>query len=63
MASAFLSIVQQIVRKGSLKLTLANGETHTIGDGTGEPVVARLADQEAEDAIRRDPAMKLGEMY
>ncbi|TBB20892.1 class I SAM-dependent methyltransferase [Rhizobium ruizarguesonis] len=63
MASAFLSIVQQIVRKGSLKLTLANGETHTIGDGTGEPVVARLADQDAEDAIRRDPAMKLGEMY
>ncbi|MGO6946768.1 class I SAM-dependent methyltransferase [Rhizobium johnstonii] len=63
MASAFLSIVQQIVRKGSLKLTLANGETHTIGDGTGEPVVARLADQEAEDAIRRDPAMRLGEMY
>jgi len=63
MASAFLSIVQQIVRKGSLKLTLANGETHTIGDGTGETVVARLADQEAEDAIRRDPTMKLGEMY
>ncbi len=63
MASAFLSIVQKIVRKGSLTLTLANGETHTIGDGTGEPVAARLADQEAEDAIRRDPTLKLGEMY
>lgn len=63
MASAFLSIVQKIVRKGSLTLTLANGETHTIGDGTGEPVAVRLADQEAEDAIRRDPTLKLGEMY
>ncbi|MBB3563135.1 cyclopropane-fatty-acyl-phospholipid synthase [Rhizobium sp. BK512] len=46
-----------------MTLTLANGETHTIGDGTGEPVAARLADQEAEDAIRRDPTLKLGEMY
>lgn len=63
MASAFLSIVKQIIRKGSLKLTLANGETHMIGDGTGEMVAARLADQEAEDAIRRDPTLKLGEMY
>ncbi len=63
MASAFLAIVQKIVRKGSLALTLANGETHTIGDGTGEPVAVRLADQEAEDAIRRDPTLKLGEMY
>ena len=63
MASAFLSIVQKIVRKGSLALTLANGETHTIGDGTGELVAVRLADQEAEDAIRRDPTLKLGEMY
>lgn len=63
MASAFLSIVQKIVRRGSLTLTLANGETHTVGDGTGEPVAVRLADQEAEDAIRRDPTLKLGEMY
>lgn len=63
MASALLSIVQKIIRKGSLKLTLANGETHTIGDGSGELVAARVADQEAEDAIRRDPTLKLGEMY
>ncbi|MEF3130260.1 cyclopropane-fatty-acyl-phospholipid synthase [Rhizobium sp. 268] len=63
MASAFLSIVQQIIRKGSLKLTLANGDIYLIGDGSGDMVAARLADQEAEDAIRRDPTMKLGEMY
>ncbi len=63
MASNFLSIVQKIIRKGNLKLTLANGETHTIGDGTGELVAARVADEEAERLIRRDPTLKLGEMY
>ncbi len=63
MASAFLSIVQKIIRKGNLKLTLANGETHTIGDGTGDLVAARVADEEAERLIRRDPTLKLGEMY
>jgi cyclopropane-fatty-acyl-phospholipid synthase len=63
MASALFSIVKKIIRKGSLKLTLASGETHTIGDGSGEPVAARFADQQAEDAVARDPTLKLGEMY
>ncbi|NLS02582.1 class I SAM-dependent methyltransferase [Rhizobium sp. P32RR-XVIII] len=63
MASGFLSIVQKIIRKGNLKLTLANGETHTVGDGTGGLVAVRIADDEAEKLIRRDPTLKLGEMY
>jgi cyclopropane-fatty-acyl-phospholipid synthase len=63
MASAFLSIVQKIIRKGNLTLTLANGETHIIGDGTGDPVAVRIADEEAEKFIRRDPTLKLAEMY
>ncbi|AJD40315.1 class I SAM-dependent methyltransferase [Rhizobium sp. SEMIA 4085] len=63
MASGFLSIVQKIIRKGNLKLTLANGETHAIGDGTGDLVVVRIADEEAEKLVRRDPTLKLGEMY
>ncbi|KQV32367.1 cyclopropane-fatty-acyl-phospholipid synthase [Rhizobium sp. Root1203] len=63
MASTFLSLVRKIIRKGNLKLTLADGETHTIGDGTGELVVVRIADEEAERLIRRDPTLKLGEMY
>ncbi|MEX2691528.1 class I SAM-dependent methyltransferase [Rhizobium mongolense] len=63
MASGFLSIVQKIIRKGNLKLTLANGETYAIGDGTGDLVVVRVADEEAEKLIRRDPTLKLGEMY
>ena len=63
MASGFLSIVQKIIRKGNLKLTLANGETHTVGDGSGDLVAVRIADEEAEKLIRRDPTLKLGEMY
>ncbi|MBB3394132.1 MULTISPECIES: cyclopropane-fatty-acyl-phospholipid synthase family protein [unclassified Rhizobium] len=63
MASAFLSIVKKLIRKGNLKLTLANGETHIVGDGTGDLVVVRVADEEAEKLIRRDPTLKLGEMY
>ncbi|MBB5571657.1 MULTISPECIES: SAM-dependent methyltransferase [Rhizobium] len=63
MASALFSIVKKIVRKGSLKLTLASGETHMIGDGSGEMVAVRVADQQAEDAVARDPTLKLGEMY
>lgn len=63
MASTFLSLVQKIIRKGHLRLTLANGETHAIGDGTGDLVVVRIADEEAEKLIRRDPTLKLGEMY
>ncbi|MBZ9789398.1 cyclopropane-fatty-acyl-phospholipid synthase family protein [Rhizobium sp. 3T7] len=63
MASAFLSIVKKLIRKGNLKLTLANGETHMVGDGTGDLVVVRVADEEAEKLIRRDPTLKLGEMY
>jgi cyclopropane-fatty-acyl-phospholipid synthase len=63
MASALFSLVKKLVRKGSLKLTLASGETHMIGDGSGETVAVRIADQQAEDAVARDPTLKLGEMY
>jgi len=63
MASALLSLVKKIIREGSLKLTLASGETHILGDGSGDRVAVRFADQEAEDAIARDPTLKLGEMY
>ncbi|TCL75872.1 cyclopropane-fatty-acyl-phospholipid synthase family protein [Rhizobium sp. BK251] len=63
MASALLTIVKKIIRKGSLKITRASGETHILGDGSGDLVAVRLADQEAEEAIGRDPTLKLGEMF
>jgi len=63
MASSLLALITKIVRKGSLQLTLSNGETHVLGDGTGETIVVRGADREAEDAIATDPTLKLGEMF
>ncbi|MGO4437597.1 class I SAM-dependent methyltransferase [Rhizobium sp. RAF56] len=63
MASALLLLIQKIVREGSLKLTLSSGETHILGDGSDDPVAIRFIDQEAEDAVARDPTLKLGEMY
>ncbi len=63
MASALFPLIKKLIRKGSLKLTLASGETHVVGDGTGDTVAVRFADQQAEDAIARDPTLKLGEMY
>jgi cyclopropane-fatty-acyl-phospholipid synthase len=63
MGSALLSFIKQIIRKGNLRITLANGETHSVGDGTGGLVAVRVADEEAEKLIRRDPTLKLGEMY
>jgi cyclopropane-fatty-acyl-phospholipid synthase len=63
MASALFTIVKKIIKTGSLRLTLANGETHTLGDGSGKPIAVRFADQAAEDAVGTDPTMKLGEMY
>ena len=63
MASALFTIVKKIIKTGSLRLTLANGETHILGDGTGDQVAVRFADQAAEDAVGTDPTLKLGEMY
>jgi cyclopropane-fatty-acyl-phospholipid synthase len=63
MASSLFSIVKKIIRTGTLKLTLASGETYILGDGSGPMVAARCADKEAEEAIGRDPTLKLGEMY
>jgi cyclopropane-fatty-acyl-phospholipid synthase len=63
MASALLKLITKIVRKGSFELTLASGQTHTLGDGTGTLIAARCADQQAEDAIATDPTLKLGEMF
>jgi cyclopropane-fatty-acyl-phospholipid synthase len=56
-------MIGKIIRKGSLKLILASGETHVFGDGSEETIVVRITDAEAEQAIARDPALRLGEMF
>lgn len=63
MASALASLVGKVVRSGSLDLISATGEVSTFGDGSGEHIVVRLADDAAGDLMARDPALNLGLMY
>jgi cyclopropane-fatty-acyl-phospholipid synthase len=61
--SNFLGMLRQLVQKGNLKAILASGEQAMLGDGSGELVVLRTADEAAEKAILLDPGLKFGEMY
>jgi len=63
MPSTTSTMMQKIVRKGSLRLTLPSGASHTYGDGSESTIAIRIADDEADRAISTDPALKLGEMY
>ena len=63
MSSALKSALQKIVRFETLNVTFASGEKVTFGDGSGAPLSVRVTDAEAERAIARDPALKVGEMY
>jgi cyclopropane-fatty-acyl-phospholipid synthase len=63
MAFDITAMIAKVVRKGSLKLIRASGETYLFGDGSEDTIVVRLADLAAERAIARDPALRLGEMY
>ncbi|RIK97632.1 MAG: SAM-dependent methyltransferase [Proteobacteria bacterium] len=51
------------VRRGALTLITASGERIVCGDGSGEPVVARLTTTAAQRHLVLDPEMALGEIY
>ena len=55
--------LDQFIRRGSITLTTASGNTFTCGDGTGEPVRVRVVTKEAERQLLLDPEMALGETY
>lgn len=63
MASMLFNLVDKIFKTGTLKLTDATGKVTMFGDGTGDRVAIRFADEEAEKLIARDPPLALGEMY
>ncbi|UVC08733.1 class I SAM-dependent methyltransferase [Rhizobium sp. TH2] len=63
MPSTTSTMMKKIVRKGSLRLTLPSGASHTFGDGSEDTIAIRVTDDEADRAIATDPALKLGEMY
>ena len=51
------------VRHGAFTLITASGEKVVCGDGSGEPVVARLTTTAAQRHLTLDPEMALGEIY
>jgi cyclopropane-fatty-acyl-phospholipid synthase len=58
-----LIFLQKYIRRGSLKVTTANGTTRTFGDGGGPAVTVRFTNAAAQRAVLFDPELKLGEAY
>jgi cyclopropane-fatty-acyl-phospholipid synthase len=55
--------LQRYIRRGSLKVTTAAGNTYKFGDGSGPPVAVRFTTAGAQRAVLFDPELKLGEAY
>ena len=56
-------LLRRIVEHGNLSLVTHTGATLTFGDGSGPPVVARLADRRLERQLALDPHLHVGEAY
>ena len=54
---------ERTVKKGALQVEYPNGPVGTYGDGAGELVKLRFADQGAILATYMNPALRVGEMY
>ncbi len=52
-----------MIKKGSLQLTTARGNTKVFGDGNGPSVAARFVCQAAQRRVLADPELRLGEAY
>jgi cyclopropane-fatty-acyl-phospholipid synthase len=55
--------LRRFIRSGSLRVTLASGQTCTFGDGSGLPVAVRFTSAGAQRGVLLDPELKLGEAY
>jgi cyclopropane-fatty-acyl-phospholipid synthase len=58
-----LIFLRKYIRRGSLKVTTANGTTRIFGDRSGPPVSVRFTTAAAQRAALFDPELKLGEAY
>ncbi|MEZ0171531.1 class I SAM-dependent methyltransferase [Microvirga sp. TS319] len=53
----------QAVKRGTLRMTTAKGQTFTFGDGGLPEVAIRFTDSAAETALCLHPELKLGELF
>ncbi|MBL8580795.1 MAG: class I SAM-dependent methyltransferase [Rhizobiaceae bacterium] len=58
-----LRVIERVVRTGNLAITGADGQTHTFGDGSGEPGHVVIHTRRAERAITFDPTLALPEAF
>jgi cyclopropane-fatty-acyl-phospholipid synthase len=56
-------VLDRIVTTGNLRLIDADGCAHDFGDGSGPPIVARIADCATERRFILNPALAIGEAY
>jgi cyclopropane-fatty-acyl-phospholipid synthase len=57
------AFLRRYIRRGSLRVTTAAGNTYTFGDGSGPPVAVRFTTASAQRTILFDPELKFGEAY
>jgi cyclopropane-fatty-acyl-phospholipid synthase len=57
------SLLRKFIRRGTLRITSARGQTTTFGDGTGKPLAIRFTSRAAELGVLLDPELKFGEVY
>ena len=55
--------LRPLVQRGTLTLIAPSGDRLVFGDGAGEPIVARLADNAAVWALLLDPDLRTGELF
>jgi cyclopropane-fatty-acyl-phospholipid synthase len=56
-------LLKRFVRRGSLRLTTANGSVMEVGDGSGRPVAVRFTNRRGQCGVLLDPELRLGEAY
>jgi cyclopropane-fatty-acyl-phospholipid synthase len=57
------AFLHRYIRRGSLQVTTASGDSYTVGDGSGPPAAVRFTTAGAQRAVLFDPELKLGEAY
>lgn len=63
MDAILFGTLDRLIKKGSLQLTTARGNTRIFGDGSGPPVSVRFACMAAQRRVLADPELRLGEAY
>ncbi|QRM54822.1 cyclopropane-fatty-acyl-phospholipid synthase family protein [Sinorhizobium sp. BG8] len=63
MDTVFSAMLGRVIRTGNLVLVDSAGGVRTFGDGKGEALRIRLADEKVGQEIAADPALTLGEAF